>query len=191
MLGFGLYGNTDSFSLVANNSVHQVAAGIVTDASLSTLYSAFPISWCVGNIFRGNTVYGPAVLNEPVATGVGQPVLVAAGLEISGDNSTSDLAAGLINIFDQNTVSDFNVGMQIIYDGSATNSSTGHVEGFAGIFRTVLSSNFFASDGSYNSFGLSTVYFAGSYPINDDSDPYVLFGTGNDWQNFWTLKDVR
>ena len=117
------------------------------------------ISWFLGNTYRDNSITGPA---EPASSFVNPPV----GISISCSTGTTNDSSGiLMNVFDQNTVSNFSIGMQLYYN--------------SGIVDAVLANDFFSSDGSIGSIGLSTASTGG------DTFFYPSFDFATDtWQSF-------
>ena len=150
-----------SFNNYVDNSIHQVGDGILTGGSFD---GSPTISSEVGDVFSDNTIGGPA------GPANGSSVEMPAGILMGG--GTTNIAETLMTIFNQNIITDFPIGIGFLCQNSATGC-------FGGILDTVLSNDFFSSDGSNNSVGL-TRYWMGIYDY--DSDPYQLYGN-TQWQN--------
>jgi hypothetical protein len=91
-----------------------------------------------------------------------------------------DVPQILMNIFQQNTVTDFPVALILapnLDNGAYSNPD----DADAGIVDTVLADNLFDSDGSINSVGLDETYFGPS----SEPDAYYELGDTNQWQGFW------
>ena len=177
-------GSAEFFDLIANNSIHAVSIGI--EASGIPVGSP-SVSWCTGNVFRDNDINGPEAIPNLVATAVD------AGIAIGGSSTggaSPDMAVALMNVFDQNDVAGFNVGMEVIDYAKSYNPAGGDIYG--GIVDSVLANDFFASSGGMvNNFGLTTTdpaWQEGGIP-NFDSQPYFLLPGTDTWQDFWNLTD--
>jgi len=73
------------------------------------------------------------------------------------------------------------LGAYFDYDGNTANSSSGIVD-------TVISYDFFSSNGAPGSCGLLNNYFL--YYTTNDTDAYYYYN-GNTWQNFWNPNNTE
>jgi len=171
--GINLYSGVNYFDLVDQNSIHNVAHGIQT--YIAAPFGQNPVPWVLGNSFRGNSVSstdGELFENNDNFTSV--------GFSVSGDSQASGAATDtgliLMNVFDQNLVSGFDVATAFLLNAASTT-------GYAGIVDTVFANNCFLSNGQLNSAEVLKL-FGDNGSVDIDSVPDVLMGQSNLWQAF-------